>query len=95
MSSPISIRPSKDLRNNYAQISKLAKEHPVAITVNGREDIVIISHDEYNKQQEEMDLLRQQLSFYAQMIQSISEGNAGMAESFDDVFAKVEKLIKQ
>lgn len=95
MSAPISIRPSKDLRNNYAQISKLAKEHPVAITVNGREDIVIISHDEYNKQQEEMELLRQQLSFYAHMIQSISEANAGMVESFDDVFAKVEKIVKQ
>ena len=95
MSAPISIRPSKDLRNNYAQISKLAKEHPVAITVNGREDIVIISHDEYNKQQEEMALLRQQLSFYAHMIQSISEANAGMVESFDDVFAKVEKIVKQ
>lgn len=95
MAAPISIRPSKDLRNNYAQISKLAKEHPVAITVNGREDIVIISHDEYNKQQEEMELLRQQLSFYAHMIQSISEANAGMVESFDDVFAKVEKIVKQ
>ena len=33
MDPTISIRPSKDLRNNYAQISALAKEHPVAITV--------------------------------------------------------------
>ena len=31
----ISIRPSKDIRTNYAQISALTRENPVAITVNG------------------------------------------------------------
>lgn len=40
----LSIRPSKDLRTNYAQISILARQNPVAITVNGKEDTVILSH---------------------------------------------------
>ena len=36
----ISIRPSKDIRTNYAGISALTRENPVAITVNGKEDTV-------------------------------------------------------
>ena len=51
MTNTISIRPSKDLRTNYAQISALTKQNPVAITVNGKEDTVILSHDDYIEQQ--------------------------------------------
>ena len=36
MNNSISIRPSKDIRTNYAQISALTRTNPVAITVNGR-----------------------------------------------------------
>ena len=42
----ISIRPSRDLRNNYAQISLLAKKNPVAIIVNGREDTAVFCHED-------------------------------------------------
>ena len=45
----MAIRPSKDLRNNYPEISKLCKERPVAITVNGRESLVAVSYEEYVK----------------------------------------------
>lgn len=38
MTQRLTIRPSKDLRTHYAQISAEAKENPVAITVNGREE---------------------------------------------------------
>ena len=34
----ISIRPSKDIRTNYAGIPALTRENPVAITVNGNPD---------------------------------------------------------
>lgn len=51
MKSAISIRPSKDLRTNYSQISMLSRKNPVAITVNGKEDTVIICHDDYVEQQ--------------------------------------------
>ena len=44
-----SIRPSADLRNHYAEISKQCKEdkEAVIITVNGRGDTVALSYEEY------------------------------------------------
>ena len=50
MNHGISIRPSKDIRTNYAQISALTRQNPVAITVNGKEDTVLLSHEEYQEQ---------------------------------------------
>ena len=47
----LTIRPSKDLRTHYAQISAEAKKNPVAITVNGREDTVILEHSQFMEQQ--------------------------------------------
>ena len=41
MNAGISIRPSRDLRSNYSQISSPARQNPVAITVNGKEDTVV------------------------------------------------------
>ena len=46
----ISIRPSKDIRTNYAKISELTRQNPVAITVNGREDTVLLSHEDFSRQ---------------------------------------------
>mgnify|MGYP002519584254 CR=1 FL=1 len=46
----ISIRPSKDIRTNYAGISALTRENPVAITVNGKEDTVLLSHEDFREQ---------------------------------------------
>ena len=45
MNLTISIRPSRDLRNNYSKLSKLTRENPVAITVNGKEDTVVMSYE--------------------------------------------------
>ena len=45
MNHAISIRPSKDIRTNYAQISALTRENPVAITVNGK-DMMDLSAEE-------------------------------------------------
>lgn len=50
MTNAFSIRPSKDLRTNYAQISALTRQNPVAITVNGKEDTVILSHNDFIEQ---------------------------------------------
>ena len=43
------IRPSADLRNRYAEISKTCREtrKPVYITVNGRGDTVLLGLAEY------------------------------------------------
>lgn len=55
-----SIRPSADLRNQYAELSKQAKEaqKPIYITVNGRGDTVLLNQAVYEKQVAELELLR-------------------------------------
>ena len=54
------IRPSADLRNHYADISKTCKEsrQPVIITVNGRGDTVVLNLQDYRQMQAELELLR-------------------------------------
>ncbi len=54
------IRPSADLRNKYAELSKQAKEEqkPIYITVNGRGDTVLLNQAVYEKQVAELELLR-------------------------------------
>ena len=49
----IQVRPSRDLRNKYAEISSIVKtQNPVVITKNGRGDSVLISMEEYAKYEE-------------------------------------------
>ena len=49
----IYVRPSRDLRNNYAEVSNLVKEHnQVIITNNGRGDSVLIGIDDYAQYEE-------------------------------------------
>ena len=55
MTQRISIRPSRDLRTHYAQLSAEAKQNPIAITVNGREDTVLLAHEQYMEQQRKME----------------------------------------
>jgi len=54
------IRPSAELRNKYNEISNLCKEtrKPVYITVNGRGDTVILSLEQFNQMQAELELLK-------------------------------------
>lgn len=61
MGNEIFIRPSRDVRTNYAEISRLCKKHPVAVTVNGREDSVIMSHEQYNELQSELSSMKERL----------------------------------
>ena len=54
------IRPSADLRNHYAEISKTCREarKVVYITVNGRSDTVLMGASDYEQMKSELDLLR-------------------------------------
>lgn len=54
------IRPSAELRNKYNEISNLCKEtrKPVYITVNGHGDTVILSLEQFNQMQAELELLK-------------------------------------
>ena len=73
MSPSISIRPSKDIRTNYAQISALTRQNPVAITVNGKEDTVLISHEDFQDQIHYISELEAKLAVYSHLAQAMDE----------------------
>lgn len=89
MSPNISIRPSKDIRTNYAQISALTRENPVAITVNGKEDTVLLSHEDFQDQLHYINELEAKLAVYAHLAQAMDDIKLGRVESADSVFADI------
>ena len=96
MSPNMSIRPSKDIRTNYAQISALTRQNPVAITVNGREDTVLLSHEDFQNQLRYIDDLEAKLQVYSHLAQAMDDiklGRVQPAESaFADILDELEKL---
>ena len=96
MNHPISIRPSKDIRTNYAQISALTRENPVAITVNGKEDTVLLSHEDFTEQQNYISELEAKLAVYAHLAQAMDDIKLGRVQdaddAFDDILGELENL---
>ena len=96
MSNAISIRPSKDLRSNYAQISALSRKNPVAITVNGKEDIVVLCHDDYMEQQNYIAELEAKLAVYSHLAQAADDVKLGRVQevdaAFDDILSELDGL---
>ena len=96
MTNTISIRPSKDIRNNYAQISNLTRQNPVAITVNGKEDTVLLSHEDYQDQQNYIAELEAKLAVYAHLAQAMDDVKLGRVqnadEAYDDIISELENL---
>jgi len=93
---PISIRPSKDLRTNYNQISSLSRQNPVAITVNGKEDTVILSHEDFIEQQNRISELEAKLEVYAHLAQAADDVKLGRVQdmdgAFDDILSELDGL---
>ena len=86
MTQRLSIRPSKDLRTHYALISAEARQNPVAITVNGKEDTVILSHEQYMRQQERIAELNSRLAVYAHLAQAADDVKLGRIQPAEDAF---------
>ena len=86
MTNSISIRPSKDLRTNYAQISTLTKQNPVAITANGKEDTVILSRNDYIEQQNYISDLEAKLAMYNHLAQAQDDIKLGRVKNLDNAF---------
>lgn len=86
MNPNLSIRPSKDIRTNYAQISALARQNPVAITVNGREDTVLLSHEAFQEQLHYIDELEARLEVYSHLAQAMDDIKLGRVRPDDQVF---------
>lgn len=89
MSPNISIRPSKDIRTNYAQISALTRQNPVAITVNGREDTVLLSHEDFQEQLRYIGDLEAKLRVYSHLAQAMDDIKLGRVQPAEDAFADV------
>ncbi len=89
MSPNISIRPSKDIRTNYAQISALTRQNPVAITVNGREDTVLLSHEDFQNQLRYIDALEAKLQVYSHLAQAMDDIKLGRVHSAENAFADI------
>ena len=89
MNNTLSIRPSKEIRNNYAQISALTRKSPVAITVNGKEDTVIISHEDYQDQQKYISELEAKIAVYAHLAQAMDDIKLGRVQNSDAVFDEI------
>ena len=96
MNHGISIRPSKDIRTNYAQISALTRENPVAITVNGKEDTVLLSHEDFQEQQLYISELEAKLAVYTHLAQAMDDVKLGRVQDADatygDILGELEKL---
>lgn len=82
------IRPSSDLRNHYADISKTCKEsrQPVIITVNGRGDTVVLNLQDYRQMQAELELLRMLADSEADVA---ADRVATMEDTFRDLRARL------
>lgn len=85
MNVAISIRPSRDLRSNYSQISALARQNPVAITVNGKEDTVVMSHESFMEQQNYIAEMEARLQVYAHLAQAEDDVKLGRVQPIEDV----------
>lgn len=94
MKNSISIRPSKDIRTNYPQISALTRDNPVAITVNGKEDTVLLSHEDYRQTLDYISELEAKLDVYAHFAQSMDDIKLGRIQdaedAFDDILSELE-----
>lgn len=89
MTSAISIRPSKELRTNYAKISELAKQNPVAITVNGKEDTVVLSHEDFLEHMNYVSELEKRLAVYQRLAQAADDIKLGRIQDIDEAFDEI------
>ena len=96
MNNSISIRPSRDLRSNYSQISSLTRQSPVAITVNGREDTVVMSHESFVHQQNYIAEMEAKLAVYTHLAQAADDIKLGRVSELnavcDDILTELDGL---
>lgn len=83
------IKPSTSIRHDYNSFSKLCHETqaPVIVTKNGEADLVVMSHEAYQKM-----IARQQLGRMLSEVDREIAAEAPMRD-FEDVFAAIQKRI--
>ena len=82
------IQPISMLRTNLNEIAEYAEREPVFLTKNGKENLVILSHVQYNNMKEEFEL-------YDMLQRSIHEYDTTTERtSADEVFSEMERILK-
>jgi len=83
------IRPSSDLRNHYAELSKQVRKTrgPVYLTVNGHEDTVLLNHAEYQQ-------MRAKLELYQALAIAEEDIRAGRTTPADEVHDSIRKKLE-
>lgn len=76
----MNIRPSADLRNNYKEMSAYVKktQKPVYITVNGKEDTVLMDV-------KTLDILLETLELQKKLHESMEDIRAGRTCTLEDI----------
>jgi len=84
------IKPSTAIRHDYSSFSKMCHETqaPVVVTKNGEADLVVMSHEAYQKM-----MARQRLG---QMLSEVDREIAAGApmRDFEETFAAIKKRIE-
>lgn len=89
MSSSISVRSSMDICTSYTQISALTRKNPVIITVDGKEDTVLLSHEEFQDRLRYISELEAKLDVYTQLFQAVDDIKLGRLQPADSAFADI------
>lgn len=67
----------KELQNEYAKISQLAKENPVIIKENEQESMVLLAHQEYCDLMNQLNELELVFAVYDHLIQTMEDIKLG------------------
>lgn len=78
------IRPSRDLRTHYKEVSELCRMQPVAITVNGREDTVLISHNDFMDLEIERQRLKAEVELLTALVEADDDVKLGRVSTLED-----------
>ncbi|GBG10202.1 prevent-host-death protein [Paenibacillus sp. MY03] len=85
------IRPVSDLRNNFAEISKIVHEtlEPVFLTKNGHGDMVVMSIEQYENIQYNNEI-------FAKLKEAeIEANNSDVRFSHDEVFKQLRQRLRK
>lgn len=68
---------------------RLTRQNPAAITVSGREDAVLISHEDHREQLHYISEPEAKLAVYTHLAQAIDDIHLGSVQSADSAFADI------
>lgn len=74
---------------NYAQISAMTRKNPVAITVNGKKDTVILCHDDFVEHQNYISDMEARLAVYEHLAQAQEDIKLGRVQNLDDAIGNI------